>query len=190
LEVGRYGRLTAAALLAKRDQAGADAVVLWLGPTDLAEIAESIAGLETNRVYVSSTLNDGNLETIEPSIRAVARVAHPFSMPDEFERRYPRVRSWLNVRGIEGGDDRLLAQTYFACMIVGEALMHIRHDYFFREYFIEAIDHFAGASRFSVSLPRPSFGPGQRFLSKGCYVVEPRNESAGDAPETARWIVP
>jgi hypothetical protein len=40
-------------------------------------------------------------------------------------------------------------------------------------------------ANFSASHPTLSFGPGQRFASKGCYMLPP-----GAGQEDAEWIVP
>ena len=49
---------------------------------------------------------------------------------------------------------------------------------------MELIEHTAGMEEFSASYTRLSFGPGQRFLSKGAYVVAP------DAGAEGEWVVP
>lgn len=78
-----------------------------------------------------------------------------------------------------------MAQTYYACLVAGEGLMHIRW-FFYRDYFLDAIDHLSGAEAFSSFYPRLSFGPGQRYLSKGCYILK---LGAGDQlVQDSSWI--
>ncbi|MBP2690123.1 MAG: transporter substrate-binding lipoprotein, partial [Deltaproteobacteria bacterium] len=63
---------------------------------------------------------------------------------------------------------------------------------YFRDYMFDIID----ASMINWNMPavaptfeRISFGPGQRYASKGCYIVQ---LSKGDRPELVRktdWVV-
>jgi hypothetical protein len=110
--------------------------------------------------------------------------------PDNFARRFDRIEGWLKHRGVAIEDERMLAQTYFACMVVGEALMHVRYDYFYRDYFLELIDHFYAIMQLSSAHSTPSFGPGQRYISKGCYVVDLARATEEAPFARAEWIVP
>jgi hypothetical protein len=75
-------------------------------------------------------------------------------------------------------------QTFFALTVLSEGIMHVRKN-FYRDYLLEVMDHLSGFENFSVFYPKLSFGPGQRFLSKGCYLLP---LAASDArPE---WLVP
>ena len=95
---------------------------------------------------------------------------------------------WLSQKGKKVTDRRVMAQTYFACMLVGVSLMHVRFDYFYRDYFLETIDHMTTRlTGFCASHPTPSFGPGQRYLSKGCHLLAPRR---GKGPPRVEWITP
>ena len=114
-------------------------------------------------------------------------LVHPFALPEDFRTKFRRVEAWLKHRGVEIRDARIQAQTYFACKVVRQAVKHIKYDYFYRDYFLESIDHLTEVSRLSILHPDPSFGPGQRYLSKGSYVLE-----LGEAARTLdpQWIVP
>ena len=72
-------------------------------------------------------------------------------------------------------------------MLAGKGLKHIKR-YFYRDYFMDSIDHAQTMAIFDVLYPRLSFGPGQRYLAKGCYMIE----LGGDEPlvQRASWIVP
>jgi hypothetical protein len=166
-------------------------VVLWLGAEDLEKVREAIERTElAARFYLSSTMLDAQTEAVPDRIRRVAYLVHPFALPEDFTRRFDRTRGWLDHRDIPVTDERAMAQTFFACMVVGEALMHVRYDYFYRDYFLEVIDHFYSIMQFSSSHATPSFGPGQRYISKGCYVVD-LARATDDAPfAAAEWIVP
>jgi hypothetical protein len=93
----------------------------------------------------------------------------------------------MKARGLapaKGPAERRIAdQTLFAATTFSEGIMHL-HKYLYRDYLLEAIDHLTGLETFSAYFPRLSFGPGQRVLSKGCWIVP---LGGGGAPE---WLVP
>jgi mono/diheme cytochrome c family protein len=164
-------------------------VVAWLGPEDVAVLDIALARAPTVPVvYLSSTLLGGPGATA-PALSRPAFLAHPFSLPSEFRQRFQRAAPWLRQRGIAITDERILAQTYFACRVLAEGVMHLTGDDVYRDYLVEFVDHLDATSRFSIAYPSPSFGPGQRYISKGCYIVEfPRgNQARAQSPV---WIVP
>jgi len=164
---------------------GASVVVLWLGRGDLAGLREW-APTPDLRVYLSSTLLGGSFAEVPTALTRQALGLHPFTRPAEAERRSMRIRGWLRSRGIEGPHFRIRAQSYFACMLVGDALARIKR-YFFRDYLMDSLEHADRMAAYSASYPRLSFGPGQRYLSKGAYVV-PLSDDSGW--ERAEWVIP
>jgi len=180
------------------DSSDATIVVLWLTLDEIEGLAEWIAEARTSsaarRIYLSSTLSGGSPSKLPEPVRQAAYVVHPFTLDDEFPGKFARAKVWLDSREIEIRARRVQAQTYFACMLLGEALMHIKYDYFFRDYLIESIDHMTVLSKLSIAHPSPSFGPGQRFISKGCYLLAPTAAAADGTTDgeqdAVRWIVP
>jgi hypothetical protein len=169
-------------------RAGRDAAaVLWLEPGDLAVLGKDAAALAGHRIYVSSTLLGGDLGGVSSLGAAEVLAAHPYALPAEEKQRSGRVSSWLTAQRIApaGGRERRVAdQTFFALTVLSEGIDHLKKN-FFRDYLLELVDHFSGISSWSTFYPRLTFGPGQRHLSKGCYLVSLRQ--TGARPE---WIVP
>jgi len=60
--------------------------------------------------------------------------------------------------------------------------------FYVREYALDMMDHAEGMSAYLPLHARPGFGPGQRFINKGGYVMSVINGH----PETdmLRWISP
>lgn len=169
---------------------GTGTLVLWLPLEDLAALdLPSRDGLSPASVYLSSTLLQGEPATIPEAMRPLSLIAHPYALPDEFQGRFRRVRTWLKHRKIPVRHPRVQAQTYFACLATAEGLMHIRR-FFYRDYLLDCMDHVEGLSRFSAFYPRLSFGPGQRYLAKGSYILQLRRNGDGASIGNASWIVP
>lgn len=172
------------------DEAAARAtLVLWLSPRDLSAAIARIGGrTQAGRLYLSSTLLGGRAS---PGLRlpAGARLVYPQELPARRAERVRRVERWLAGRGIALADEKVQLDAYLAATVVAGVMSHAM-DAFSREYLVERIEHMMGNGFESSRYPRLSLGPGQRFASKGSYVVEPAGE-AGAAPRpVGGWIVP
>jgi hypothetical protein len=163
------------------DLAAADAVVLWLAPAELARLGAIDSPAS---IFVSSTLHGGIVPEQSPvASRGPVTLVHPYALEPVRTARLRRFSAWAERRGVAVTDARLQEQTLFACMLFGEAMSHIK-DNFDREYLLERIDHGGNMAALSAHYPRLSFGPGQRYLSKGAYLVP---LAPAGHPE---WIVP
>ncbi len=169
-----------AAWLSRRAEAAkADAVVLWLGPDDLARFDGAKLAA---RVFVSGS----SLGPHGAAPRLAAREAslvQPFAVGAVHDERFRRTELWIKAKGIAPGDQRIQDQTLFACMLLGENLRHLL-DHFYRDYLLEKFDHDSSNVGYTAFYPRLTFGPGQRYLSKGAWVVP----LSGSAKE--KWALP
>ncbi|MGC4001482.1 MAG: hypothetical protein QM767_30095 [Anaeromyxobacter sp.] len=176
------GRLEAAAR-----RSGATAVMLWLRREELALLAGAPQRLD--RVYASSALLDGDLSAAAALPARRVAVAHAWALPEDAAAREAASEGWFRAAGLgpAGGAARRARDQSFAAMrLLGQALMHLEESGAFqRDFLLEVLDHGAGPWDASAQHPRLTFGPGQRYLSTGCYLV-PVGEEAG-APA---WIVP
>jgi hypothetical protein len=182
-------RLSAARLDERLAETGANAAMLWLGREDLAELGRGFALESDAGIFLSSTLLDGDLSALPETMRATSSVAHPYTLPEELPNRAGRVRGWLRNRKIDGPHERVRAQTYFTCLMVGDGLGHIKR-YFYRDYFLDSLEHADRMAVYSAFYPRLSFGPGQRYLAKGCYVIPLEGDGEQALSDRASWIVP
>ncbi len=155
---------------------GIDTVVLWLAAEEAAAFARRAAARSR---WISATAAGQ-----EPPAGMRATVVQPHALPGEAQARRGRFEAWARGRGFERGDFRVQEQTYFAFQLVAHALSHMRDD-LDREFLVELLEHTGRMGDFSASYGRLSFGPGQRFLSKGAWVI--RADGGKGAPE---WVVP
>lgn len=159
------------------------AIVLWLNQSDLKYFSYAITKAGSNLpIYLSASMLDSEIELIPDMIAANAQVVSPFILQEDQPGRFRLFSAWLKQNKVQLVSARIQGQTYFACMLLNSGMKHIKK-YFYREYFLDSLDHGDKMASYSANYPRLSFGPEQRFLAKGAYIV---NLESG----IARWIVP
>jgi len=164
---------------------GADvAAVLWVTQAQLAGLPQT---LPDGRMYVSSTLLAG--EPSGPLLSAAGPLfmAHPFRPPGQNDPAMKRFGVWMKTRGIELSAPRHQAEAFFSCLALNHAIKHMGR-FFVREYMLDMLDHAQSLTIYLPVYPRPTLGPGQRFLNKGGYVlpiVDGQLQTDG-----AEWILP
>jgi hypothetical protein len=120
--------------------------------------------------------------------RGPARLSYPFDLPAQRRVRLDFPLGWFKVRSLPLVAERVQVDTYLACAILSETLGHML-DSFVRDYLVERIEALLGHRLVNGYYPRRGLAPGQRFASKGGYLVRLDPGAAGvvaDGP----WIVP
>ena len=173
------------------EAAGGDrpaAVVLWLREPDLRRFADRTGGASwPGRTYLSSTLAGTAAPAALGARKGTVYLAHPFALPKGKGER-DRTRLWLSARKVPPGEERLQNNAFFAAAITVDAMDQLL-DFFSRDYLLEKVEHMVENAVPPSSYPRLSLGPGQRFASKGSYILRYAPETGGFVPE-GDWIVP
>lgn len=163
-------------------------LVLWLDKKDfktLANCKDIPSGITA--IYGSFSLMDEELPKLASGVQDKLSLIHTSELPAAREPKLMRVKSWLKSRHIPFDNARLQANTFFSVQILGEIISHLL-DNFSSAYIIERTEGMlAGLSPASI-YPRLSLGAGQRFASKGGYIVKVASD--GQLYSTADWTVP
>jgi len=164
-----------------------DVVVFWLRPKDLKGLPPDVPTRAT--LYFSGVM--GGLENVPLSggWRVAAQITYPLELP---ERRavllnYPL--GWFRWQRINLVAERTQVDTYVACSILSENLDSM-HDDLVRDYLLERTEDMLSSRLINGFYTRLGLAAGQRFASKGGYIV--RLSESGRAKVTAEgdWIVP
>ena len=172
---------------ALREVGSADALVLWLRPEDLRSLER--VPVETSRVWISGEMGGLEQAPLPSSWRAATRMAYPVDLPGQRVVRVDYALSWFRIRKIPVVAQQVQADTYLACGLLSETLSHMV-DAFVRDYLIERVEMALDHRALTGYYPRLTLAPGQRFASKGGYIVRftepqgPRVSALGD------WITP
>jgi hypothetical protein len=164
-------------------------LVLWLDSSDLNALNFADAppdGLEA--VYVSASLSATRSPDLPENWRNKLLMIYPFDLPATRAQRMTRLNAWLRARNVPIGDQRTQANAFFAATITGDAVSHLSEN-FSRDYFIERIESMTQSSLSPSIYPHLSLGPGQRFASKGGYVVRFPAGAGGAPVAVSDWLI-
>lgn len=163
-------------------------LVLWLDAHDLASVvADPTLRTGVREVYASASLVPAGGRT-GMDLPAGMRMVYPYDLPQQRDVRLARAKAWFGARKIALVDERVQANTFFAATLVGDVLGHVANA-LSRDHFLERLEHMASLVPNTSYYPRISLAPGQRFASKGGYVVALVDANAQVAPLGA-WILP
>ena len=167
-----------------------DAVLLlWLGPDQLTGI-ESLGELSErpSMVFVSSTMLGGSFVSIPDNIRNFTNITYPYELPEERQRVLTSVHQFWRGRGVKPANMAITEKVYSQISLFSLAFGGLKTNRY-RDYFLDLIDMTEDQIGYGVRYPRLSFGPGQRYTSKGCYIV-----TLGEGPEPklikqSDWVI-
>jgi ABC-type branched-subunit amino acid transport system substrate-binding protein len=164
-------------------------LMLWLG-ADAAPLLEDLARRpeRPGTVVVAAGLLGEDLSVVPEAARDFTYVTYPYSLPGTKQRAELAVKRWLDARKIPVTNLRLQANIYFLGWMLSGALKGMRNE-FYGEYFMETMDMMTDQDWAVVGYPRLSFGPGQRYASKGCYVVQLGPGPTPELRQVSDWVV-
>ncbi|HEY5602464.1 MAG TPA: ABC transporter substrate-binding protein [Gammaproteobacteria bacterium] len=168
----------------------ADAVVLWLDTADMKNISDELgSNAQIQFIFVSSTYTRSPENLLPPTALAKTYLLSRFVPENNLDAHLRRFTTWAKPRDIDLADERVAANAYFAAMIVTSATRSLRA-YLTRDYLIERIEHMLERAVFHSVFPEFTLGPGQRFASKGSYIIGPLKPADTKSTPPAQWIIP
>jgi hypothetical protein len=187
LRLGAAEPLRAEQLAELRRASPEAAILCWLGRDDMPAVAAAAPADPGATIFVASGLL-GESPTLPETLRSSVYLTYPWALPSEAQKKRALVEGWLRVKKIPVIRPRIQAQMYLLGSLLFEALLQMRSN-FYRDALLDAVDTMRDQSYPVAFYPRLSFGPGQRYAAKGCYVVQ-----EAEGPEvglTARspWVI-
>lgn len=166
----------------------ATVLVNWLQGKQLqATMQSESVTKQVESIYLSASLLENRWDFVPEALRNKTFLLYPHEPPAARESRMARSRVWFKAKNIALSDETIQANTYFAASITGDAFGQLTEN-FYRDYLIERIEHMSALALTPTVFPRLTLGPGQRFASKGAYVMR-LNASSSLVP-VSEWLVP
>jgi hypothetical protein len=164
-----------------------DIPVLWLRKQDIAALGEPPAGVPL--AYMSGRMGGLEQAPLPPAWRSRTHMAYPFDLPEHRRVQVDYPLGWFRMEKIPVVAEQVQADTYLVCAILSEAINHMV-DTFVRDYLVERVEESLEHRIVTGYYPRLALAPGQRFASKGGYVVHFAGESGTRVIADGGWITP
>lgn len=164
-----------------------DALVLWLRPNDLAKLPTAASGAAV--AFMSGSMGEYEHAPLPQDWRTQLRMSYPIDLPSARSVRMNFPLSWFNIHHIPVVAERVQTDTYVACGVVAETLTDML-DSFVRDYLVERLETMLSHRLVNGYYPRLSLAPGQRFASKGGYIVHFAGPSGTQIVADTEWTVP
>lgn len=167
-----------------------DAVLLvWFAPADLAAV-DTLAkdGNKPSTIFFSATQLGGEFRILPDAIREATLLTFPTRLPGEDGYAASIATGWLKYKKIPLTNMAVSSKSYVMTRLLSRILTDMGGS-LYRDYFLDIFDDGKDETSTSVLHPKLSFGPGQRYASKGCYVV---SLTKGDNPKVVRqsdWVI-
>ncbi len=170
------------------DQNKPAVLLIW----DDASILPALTSLtdHTNQpgmVLVSGTWFGDQTFALPKPLRKNLYLTWPYRLPREDKRFDIGARKVLAGKRPADYDPVIIRQSFAAQELLGKALMEMRGEYY-RDFLYDTIGMME--DQYFPLYERLSFGPGQRYASKGCFIVQ---LGLGETPQLERrseWMMP
>ena len=172
-------------------------LVMWLNKEDLLKFSQwDSTGYAPQQIIFSGSMLGSTIASdsslLGKSLQKYSnkiRLVYPFELPRQTAQYLQRTKLWLRAKKLAVTEEQIQANTYFAAMVVGDSISHIL-DQYYRDYFIERLEHMVARSLVTSVYPHMSLGPGQRYASKGAYVIKYSQQSGRLVEPLTEWVVP
>jgi hypothetical protein len=182
------GERSAAALVRQLGELDAgDVLVLWLRAADVAALPAAKPAVAA--VLLSGQMAGQEHAPLPSSWRSATRMAYPFDLPDQRVARVDFPIGWFRMRHIPVTDLQVQVDTYVACGLLAETLKHMV-DAFVPDFLVERTEMLLEHRILTGYYPRLSLAPGQRFASKGGYLVRFADAAGPRLVADSDWLVP
>jgi hypothetical protein len=115
-------------------------------------------------------------------------VTYPSRLPQESKEIERVVTTWLKQNRLPLSNKRISADVYVLSTLITDVLMHTKRNYY-RDHFLDVIDMQRDHDYTVLNYPRLSFGPGQRYASKGCYIVQLTKGQDPKLVPVSDWVI-
>jgi len=170
-----------------RDTKPGDVLVLWLRTQDVARLPAPPRGVAT--VFLSGQMAGLEQAPLAPAWRQLTQMTYPYDLPERRRVRLDFPLGWFRIREIPVVAEQVQVDTYLVCGLVSDTLNHMV-DTFVRDYLVERMEGMLEHRVVTGYYPRLALAPGQRFASKGGFLVRFAAPEGTRIEAESEWLVP
>jgi len=164
------------------NRSAVSALVVWMEEPDLSGLAELSNERELPAIFVADNSFAGKAPVSEPRLRGKLRFISTLN-PVAQSPAMASWDEWMRAHRLAPSEALLQANSWFVMSLIDEAVRANGGDTT-PEHLIERIEYSAGAVVAHPMLPSLSLGMGQRFATKGGYILALRLDGPGLVPVT------
>jgi mono/diheme cytochrome c family protein len=159
------------------------AVLLWDGQ-GAGRLIETIAASphKPAMLFASSSYLGNDFWKLSEHVRDFTYLAYPFRLPQD-KVVEPMMRKVITFKV---ADNKIAKQSFALVELLSMAVMEIKDNYY-RDNFLDVIG--MSMDRIVPLYERLSFGPGQRYASKGCYIVQLGKGPKPELFKKSDWVI-
>ncbi|MBI5076282.1 MAG: amino acid ABC transporter substrate-binding protein [Nitrospirae bacterium] len=162
------------------------ALLIWDDASLLPAVSSIVGKPERPGLVIASGTNLGkSLWTLPEEVRDLLYMTYPYRLPHDDARFDHQIRKIIPGKKLESFDPQAIRQSFITGDILGKALMEMRGEYY-RDFLLDTIGMMP-----DMHYPlyeRVSFGPGQRYASKGCFIVQLTKGSSPKLERRSEWV--
>jgi hypothetical protein len=164
-------------------------VILSWTVSDALPLLVKAASVHGAAVFLSSTLTGSSFMRIPDQDRSSVYLTYPRTLPAEAVGQRKSVELWLDQNRIPRTNIEIEAQTSAMLSVLSNAIsMMAARNYYQRDFFFEIVDMMQANMLNKAVYPALSFGPGQRYASKGCYIVQLSSGPTPSLVQRSEWV--
>ncbi|NVN97825.1 MAG: ABC transporter substrate-binding protein [Geobacteraceae bacterium] len=163
------------------------AILVWDGAESLAVLESLVTSSERPAItIVSASYLGDKIWSIPEQERDFTFMTYPYRLPQREESFKRFIEPFMKKANSSAATEVISKKSYIATQMLTQGLMDLRGNYY-RDNLFDVI----GMMR-DQELPlytRLSFGPGQRYASKGCYMVQLDKGAKPALINKSDWVI-
>ncbi len=163
--------------------------VLWMDLADLEAVSEvaMISKWPQMMIVSAGQLGDDFL-SLPDRLRPNTFITHRTSLRDDKAAITAATKGWLKVKGLSITNYSIQSRMYALGWMLTGPIKMMRDD-FYSDYFLDLVDMMRDQDYAIGLYPRLSFGPGQRYASKGCFIIQLTEGEEPTMVTRSDWVI-
>ncbi len=163
------------------------ALLLWVGPGWLPALGASpVPGGQALPLVISGGAWGSRIQELPEELRGATYITYPYRHPEDEARALRNTVPSLAREADRRDSDRIASRMYSLVQVLSKALVNMEGAYS-RDHLLDRI-----ALLPDQSLPdfeRLVFGPGQRYASRGCYIMQLSKGPEPSLVKRSGWLI-